>query len=144
MLISLFVFVHWSTSTLLTHASGALLTVSSFPGQTSQVLPFYQEVLFCLKRLLIEKLLLIFCWSDLSTVSRCFQYTYGPPTDGSEIPAPSGHPIWTLPGVSRYSVLWDALHGLDLGPTGHVNGNCTMDLLDNPALGPNRDRCLQK
>lgn len=84
-----------------------------------------------------------FCWSDLSTTSRCFSLTYKPPADGSDLPPPNDHPIWTLPGINRYSVLWDSLRGLDLGPTGHVNGNSLQDLLELPSLGPNKEARLQ-
>ena len=76
-----------------------------------------------------------FFWSDLSTTSRCFGLCYSPPTDGSDMPPPNMHPIWTLPGMTRFRVLWDSLLGLDLGPTGHVNGNILLDLLELPALG---------
>ena len=71
-----------------------------------------------------------FFWSDLSTTSRCFGLCYSPPTDGSNMPPPNMHSIWTLPGMTRFSVLWDSLHGLDLDPTGHVNGSILLDLLE--------------
>ena len=44
-------------------------------------------------------------------------------------PPPSDHQVWTIPGLNRWSVGWDVLHGLDLGPTLHVLGNALEDLV---------------
>ena len=41
---------------------------------------------------------------------------------------PSAHPLWSIPGLNVYSVGWDMLHGLDLGPCAHVIGNVLDDL----------------
>ena len=58
---------------------------------------------------------------------------------GSWIPSYStpGHPWWTYPGAHAFQYLWDIMHGLDLGPTQHVEGNVLQDLVQMPALGPN-------
>ena len=51
------------------------------------------------------------------------------------MPPPADHEIWKLPGVTVLSVGWDILHGLDLGPTQHVLGNCLEDLVQCGDLG---------
>ena len=51
------------------------------------------------------------------------------------MPPPSEHEVWNVPGVTVLSVGWDILHGLDLGPTQHVLGNCLEDLVQKQELG---------
>ena len=77
-------------------------------------------------------------WSDFSSTSPCFSQAYSPPSDGSDVPKPNGHAVWTIPGLTIHSILWDILHGLDLGPSQHVIGNCFFDFCQNSLLGTNR------
>ena len=58
-------------------------------------------------------------------------------------PAPSPHQLWMVPGLTVFSVGWDILHGLDLGPTLHVIGNCLDDLAQLAAVGRNVDERMQ-
>ena len=51
-------------------------------------------------------------------------------------PPPSDHQVWTIPGLCRWSVGWDVLHGLDLGPTLHVLGNVLEDLVKVTGIAP--------
>ena len=51
-------------------------------------------------------------------------------------PPPSDHQVWTIPGLNRWSVGWDVLHGLDLGPTLHVLGNSLEDLVQVRGMTP--------
>ena len=53
--------------------------------------------------------------------------------------APSEHELWLLPGMSVFSVGWDILHGLDVGPCLHVLGNCLEDLMQVRALGRSQE-----
>ena len=59
-------------------------------------------------------------------------------------PAPSGHLVWTIPGLNIWSVGWDVLHGLDLGPTLHVLGNGLEDLVQCRQLGRTLDERVKK
>ena len=59
-----------------------------------------------------------------------------------EMVAPSDHEIWQLPGMSVFSVSWDVLHGLDLGPTQHVIGNCLEDLMQLKLPGQSQSMWL--
>ena len=58
-------------------------------------------------------------------------------------PPPSPHPVWTIPGMSRWAVSWDILHGLDLGPTLHVLGNVLEDLVSLRTLGRSAEQRLK-
>ena len=51
--------------------------------------------------------------------------------------------MWPVAGLNRFSVLWDIIHGLDMGPTMHVNGNVLYDLTANTNLGANKQSRLQ-
>ena len=51
-------------------------------------------------------------------------------------PAPSSHPIWTIPGVSKFTVALDLMHCLDLGVLSHFLGSSLHTLLyDNDMRG---------
>ena len=71
-------------------------------------------------------------WTDFSPAAGWRQTLEEP---GRVMVAPSDHELWWLPGMSIFSVAWDILHGLDLGPCLHVLGNCLEDLM---ALKPPR------
>ena len=71
-------------------------------------------------------------WTDSSPDAAWRATTLQPQPD---MPVPSALEIWQILGVTIFSVGWDILHGLDLGPTQHVLGNCLEDLLRTPAFG---------
>ena len=77
-------------------------------------------------------------WSDFSEEALFLRHLYGPDGEGHGEQLIPGHPIWEIPGVTRFSVLWDILHGLDLGPTLHVTANVILDLAEDERLGENR------
>ena len=81
-------------------------------------------------------------WTDLARDACWCALHYKPPTDGSVLAPPNAHPVWSIPGVNRFSVLWDTLHGLDLGPTAHVNGNVLLELTQDARIpgGSMRER----
>lgn len=74
-------------------------------------------------------------WTNIDDEDSCFALTYEPPADGAMIAAPNDHPIWQRIGLTIFSVLWDIMHGLDLGPTQHVCGNVLFDFVHNPNFG---------
>ena len=76
-------------------------------------------------------------WTNMAADSAVLLQTYCPPCDIA-ISKPNKHPVWDIPGVSVFTVLWDTLHGLDLGPTSYVNGSVLLDLVKDSKLG--RDR----
>jgi hypothetical protein len=78
-------------------------------------------------------------WSDFSEGALWKMHCY---TCDAEVP---DHPVWEIPGLSVHSVLWDILHGLDLGPTQHVIGNVLLDLVLDDRFGDTmreRLRCV--
>ena len=58
-------------------------------------------------------------------------------------PPPSAHKLWTIPGVTVWTVGWDILHGLDLGPTQHALGNILEDLVLLRPLGRNMEERIK-
>ena len=78
-------------------------------------------------------------WSDLSPQAQWRKTVLKPEAVNAP---PSDHKLWTLPGLTRWSVGWDVLHGLDLGPNLLVLGSCLEDLVQIKALGRSMDeRC---
>ena len=59
-------------------------------------------------------------WTDLSSTSPCLQQTYTWANAAPYVSLPNDHPVWSIPGMTVFGVLWDILHGLDLGPTSCV------------------------
>ena len=74
-------------------------------------------------------------WIDFSDDASWKMSLYAPPARRNDVRRPNGHPVWTIPGLSRFSVLWDIMHGLDLGPTCHVIGNTLVELCLDRRLG---------
>ena len=81
-------------------------------------------------------------WTDLGAESACFALTYAA-SNAAHRARPNDHPIWSTAGLNRFSVLWDIMHGSDMGPTMHFNGNVLYDLTSNTNLGANRISRLQ-
>ena len=48
---------------------------------------------------------------------------------------PSAHQLGSIPGVTVWTVAWDILHGLYLGPTQQADGNILEDLMHLRPLG---------
>ena len=63
---------------------------------------------------------------------------YKPGPMGTRVEPPSPHAVWEY-GLTQDNVLWDGMHGLDLGPSLHVRGNILFDLIRNPNLGDSVD-----
>ena len=80
-------------------------------------------------------------WSDFSPTAP-WRSTIVKPRPG--LPPPSGHPIWSIPGVTVLSIGWDILHGLDLGPCLHVAGNILEDFVAMTALGRNAEERVKE
>ena len=55
---------------------------------------------------------------------------------------PNDHPVWTIPGLNIFNVLFDMLHMMDLGVSAHVIGNVLDVVLRDDRLGPNQDARL--
>ena len=74
-------------------------------------------------------------WSDLAPTA----LWRGTVVTEADAMRPSTHPLWQIPGFSVWSVGWDILHGLDLGPSSHVIGNILDDLVHLGTLGRNME-----
>ena len=81
-------------------------------------------------------------WTNYGDEDSCFALAYEPPNDGSMVPAPSCHPVFDL--LTLWGVLWDVMHGLDLGPSQHEAGNILFDFVHDTRLGPNKDAALKE
>ena len=77
-------------------------------------------------------------WNDFSVGALYRELMCTVPASGGPVRAPNDHPIWTIPGVTVFCVLWDILHGLDLGPTLHVLGNILADWMLDQRFGVDR------
>ena len=51
---------------------------------------------------------------------------------------PNKHPIWTIPGMSIFCVLFDILHTVDLGICAHVLGSILDELMRDHTFGNNQ------
>ena len=71
-------------------------------------------------------------WSDLSPQAAWRANLREP--RAVEAP-PSEHRLWRFPGMSRWCIAWDVLHGLDLGPTLHTLGNVLEEVVALRELG---------
>ena len=80
-------------------------------------------------------------WSDLSPEA-LWRHTLEKWPDTQHPPTPLN--IWNIAGLTLFSVQWDMLHGLDLGPALHVNGNLLEDMVHWKVFGRNQDSCASK
>ena len=83
-------------------------------------------------------------WTDIRDDSPCFAASHKPPPDGEIAPPPKDHTIWLIPGLTLFCVLWDIMHGLDLGVTGLFEASVLVDMITDPRLGRNQEQRLQK
>ena len=82
-------------------------------------------------------------WTDVRANARWRRRCLRPPRDGSPLMAPNDHPIWLIPGLSIFCVLFDMLHMFDLGVSQHVVGNLLDAFLRDDRLGANQDARLK-
>ena len=81
-------------------------------------------------------------WTDVRDNARWRKRCVRLPRDGSPLMPPNDHPIWTIPGLNIFNVLFDMLHMMDLGVSAHVIGNVLDVFLRDDRLGPNQDARL--
>ena len=60
---------------------------------------------------------------------------------GTDPPLPN-HPVWRIPGVTRWHYPGDWMHSMDLGAVAYLHNGCVLDLTaaDGPCAGANEEQ----
>ena len=82
-------------------------------------------------------------WTDFRPCADWRSTTIALPADGSAMAKPNHHPIWMIPGLSIFCVLFDILHTVDLGICAHVLGSILDELMRDQTFGNNQDERLE-
>lgn len=78
-------------------------------------------------------------WTDFAPRALWRRTKEALPLDGSAVGPPNDHPIWTIPGLTVFCVMFDILHTLDLGVAAHVVGSCLEEFTKDARLGHSQE-----